>query len=573
MLQGIGENSLSLYTSVIPNPVDHAKVMQLAAFCSPIVNPLNTPSETRQLYLEIEEQGRRIAGLEAENKRLKERVEQLEEELRAHKKLKGKPKLKASRLNDSEPSEPPEGKRPGSAKRSKKQGFGVDTEWKIEPDGLPEGARFNQYREYDVQEIRIERHNIRFLLGEYILPDGRLLRAQLPPEYRNTGHYGPELVGYILHAHYHNRVPQPLIYEQLQEWNIDISTGQINRLLTEQLEVFHSEQASVLEVGLNSSEYVHTDDTSARQGSRNGYCTVVGNDWFSYFHSSLSKSRINFLELLQGNDLRYVLNEYSQQYLEGYALANKHWQSLEFGSTVLATDQSGWQTYLDRLGIVTPQAVRLVSEAALVGGLIDQGVSEHLIILSDGAGQFNVFIHALCWIHAERALRKLESSTDHERCNIEELRTALWNYYQELKAYQADPTPEEKDRLQRRYDQLFGRCYLKHESLNKVLEHFRVHKAELLRMLDFPDIPLHNNGAESDIREFVSRRKISGGTRSELGRKARDTMVGLKKTCRKLGVCFWQYLLSRLRADQTIAPLPDLIEQMTRTHQQVGSPA
>ena len=92
-------------------------------------------------------------------------------------------------------------------------------------------------------------------------------------------------------------------------------------------------------------------------------------------------------------------------------------------------------------------------------------------------------------------------------------------------------------------------------------------------MLDFPEIPLHNNAAESDIREFVTRRKISGGTRSEAGRKARDTMIGLKKTCRKLGICFWAYLLSRLRGDDNIPPLPDLIRQKAIEHGLVGNPA
>lgn len=86
-------------------------------------------------------------------------------------------------------------------------------------------------------------------------------------------------------------------------------------------------------------------------------------------------------------------------------------------------------------------------------------------------------------------------------------------------------------------------------------------KAELLLGLDFPQVPLHNNAAETDLREYVTRRKISGGTRSDAGRGARDTFVGfgLKKTCRKLGVSFWQFLLSRLRADGQIPPLPDVI--------------
>jgi hypothetical protein len=70
---------------------------------------------------------------------------------------------------------------------------------------------------------------------------------------------------------------------------------------------------------------------------------------------------------------------------------------------------------------------------------------------------------------------------------------------------------------------------------------------------------LHNNTAETDIREYVTRRKISSGIRSELGRRARDTFVGLKKTCRKLGISFWNYLTSRLHGDRQVLLLSDVI--------------
>lgn len=59
--------------------------------------------------------------------------------------------------------------------------------------------------------------------------------------------------------------------------------------------------------------------------------------------------------------------------------------------------------------------------------------------------------------------------------------------------------------------------------------------------------------------EYVTRRKISGGTRHDNGRRARDTFIGLKKTCRKLAYSFWQYLLSRIKGDATVPYLPDVI--------------
>src|SRR5215475_1246694 len=71
-------------------------------------------------------------------------------------------------------------------------------------------------------------------------------------------------------------------------------------------------------------------------------------------------------------------------------------------------------------------------------------------------------------------------------------------------------------------------------------------KAELLKVLERPEIRLHTNGSENDIRSHVTKRKVSGGTRSDSGRDCRDGFLGLAKTCKKLGIVFWDYLGSRL---------------------------
>lgn len=72
---------------------------------------------------------------------------------------------------------------------------------------------------------------------------------------------------------------------------------------------------------------------------------------------------------------------------------------------------------------------------------------------------------------------------------------------------------------------------------------------------------LHTNGSENDIRAQVTRRKVSGGTRSDTGRDGRDAFLSLAKTCAKLGLSFWDYLGARLAIpDQPAVPyLPDLI--------------
>ena len=83
-------------------------------------------------------------------------------------------------------------------------------------------------------------------------------------------------------------------------------------------------------------------------------------------------------------------------------------------------------------------------------------------------------------------------------------------------------------------------------TLDRLLARLHANKAELLMVLERPEIPLHTNGSENDIRCQVTRRKVSAGTRSDAGRDCRDAFLGLAKTCAKHGVAFWNYLGSRL---------------------------
>jgi hypothetical protein len=128
------------------------------------------------------------------------------------------------------------------------------------------------------------------------------------------GHCSPELVTFILHQHHHGGVPQGLIWEQLQEISVPISEGQINRILLGHSEPFHAEKEGLLTAGLEVSTHIHVDDTGARHRGKNGYCTHIGNEWFAYFASTESKSRINFLTLLRAGHTDYVLNADALQY-------------------------------------------------------------------------------------------------------------------------------------------------------------------------------------------------------------------------------------------------------------------
>ena len=205
-----------------------------------------------------------------------------------------------------------------------------------------------------------------------------------------------------------------------------------------------------------------------------------------------------------------------------------------------------------------PKARRLITEAALLSSLQERYA--HLCVVSDGAGQFNVLEHGACWVHAERLVYQLIPANDQERERIAKTRGQIWDLYAQLKDYRLEPCAEKAMQLSQRFDAIF-RQETSMKMLNELLLRLYRKKDELLLVLKHPIIPLHTNASENDIRSFVKKRKISGGTRSDLGRSCRDTFISLKITCRKLGLSFWAYLVDRLSHSHAIPPLSDIIAQ------------
>ena len=141
---------------------------------------------------------------------------------------------------------------------------------------------------------------------------------------------------------------------------------------------------------------------------------------------------------------------------------------------------------------------------------------------------------------------------------IESVKDDIWGLYRKLKNYRLDPDKNTRAALEESFDAIFGQK-TGYASLDIALKRIQQNKSELLLVLDRPDIPLHNNLSERDIREYVKRRKVSGSTRSEDGRLCRDSFTSLKKTCRKLGISFWQYLVDRVENKRQVAPLADVM--------------
>jgi hypothetical protein len=512
-----------------------------------------SPTELKGLVLELLG---KVAALE-------QTVAAQREEIARLKGLKGRPVLKPSGMetaSEPKPPSPPKGRRGPVRPR-------VAVEDQVIEATVPPGSRFKGYADFLVQDLVLRVRCLRYRRERWLTPDGQLIVAPLPGGV--DGHFGPELRRFALTQYHQGQVTVPRLVAQLRAIGLAISTRQVMRLLIEGQQRFLDEARDVLRAGLAQAAWITVDDTGARHKAANSTCTQVGNDHFAWFGTTASKSRLNFLELLRAGHLDYVINAEALAYMRERALSGPVIERLATQPERYFPDQAAWQAHLEKLGIaaltVTPNPARIATEGALWGAIKAHGLLPETVIVSDDAGQFLVGCHALCWVHAERLVHKLDTFTDHQRRMQQYQRALIWWFYRDLKAYRREPSRRRRAELRARFDRLFGRR-TGFVVLDRLLARLHANKPELLRVLDRPEIPLHTNGSENDIRAQVTRRKVSGGTRSDTGRDCRDAFLGLAKTCAKLGLSFWDYLGARLAVpDQLAIPyLPQLVQSRCR---------
>jgi hypothetical protein len=517
------------------------------------------PSEQTPLVLALIEIIRRQ---EAEIKALKDRIHKLEGNTQ-------RPKIEPSRLlkPPREKSGKRGRKRPGSQKRHKTDELVIHETLPLVLEGLPTGTQIEGYRNFVVQDLKVEAHNTLYRRAVYRLPDGGLQVAALPANVRERGHFGVALRQFILYQVHQTHVSHARLLEQLHEYGIDISAGQLNEILLTGHDALHAEKDALLPTAREVSGVLHTDDTSARHRGQNAVCTHFGNELFASFHTTDSKSRLNFLRLLCQPQERYSLNEEMLWCLEVSGASQTLLKRLSALPEASYLGREAFEKQLDRWKITTDAQRTLVCEAALYGTLMTECWYEDLGLVSDDAPQFKLlgFVHGLCWVHAERKVSRLIPLTPQQERAVESVRDQIWKFYERLKAYRAAPSEKQRARLAAEFDRLFQQR-TGYPALNDALDLLYAKRDGLLAVLEHPHLPLHNNLSETDIREYARLRKVSGGTRSDLGRRCRDTFLSLKKTCRKLGVSFWQFLKDRLTGAGTIPPLSELMREAAAAH-------
>lgn len=491
---------------------------------------------------------------------LKKTVQEQKDEIN---RLKNMPKRPKFRPGGGDPKS--RSGKPGSDKEKHKSNLNNDMspqkvreEVTIEASNIPQGSRFKGYQEYSVQELELIPKDIIYKLAVWQAPDGTVIRAILPQEVQGS-HFGHQLRA-LLHNLYALGMTEPTLFEFLKSSGIEISEGQVHNILMSESIAYQQASEAILSAGIEEAPYIRADDTGAKHQYKNHYCTHIGGEFFAYYKTTASKSRENFLKILLQGKEGYIIN---QAYIWHLFQCGVEDDLLNFFEECLGKKyetKKGLNRLLNDLGMRNKKLRAQCIEAGLVGFISETILKPGQILLTDRAGQFAIFDHAGCWVHMERPLRKLTVCSSQAETELEQVRTTIWDLYDKVK--EAAFTQTGKEEVHNLYDQFVTMRSIS-PSVNAVIKSFATYREEMLKALDHPGLPLHNNDSERDIRGVAKRRSISGSTKSEEGKGFRDGLMTLKQTCARLGINFMEYMKSWFKRESE--DLATIVRERYRT--------
>jgi hypothetical protein len=313
---------------------------------------------------------------------------------------------------------------------------------------------------------------------------------------------------------------------------------------------------------LASSPWLNLDETPTRVDGVNRHCQVLGNPLYTSYHTTAAKDRQTLLDVLRGGRPRdYLLNAEAEgllaEVLSGAALRKVR----ALPRRERLNEATMGRLLDERLGTLGPQQRKWVLDATAVAAYhAEVGFPVVKLLVCDDAPQFTWLTAelALCWVHEARHYKKLVPAYPPFQKALDAFMGPFWDYYAELLAYRADPSPAEADRLAARFDALFSTT-TDYYALDDRIAKTRAKKDALLLVLKHPEIPLHNNAAELGARRRVRKRDVSFGPRTPDGARAWDTFMTLAATAQKLGVSFLAYVRDRIARAHQIPGLDELI--------------
>lgn len=479
-----------------------------------------------------------------------EKIKILEDEIAKLRKTPKRPKFSPNKMQPRQRSKKAPGSNIPPSMTCSSLAQKESSEIAVTPENLPAGSKYRGFQPFTVQEISLIAKEITYKLEIWETPSGEVLHGKLPVEMQNQ-HFGPTLRAMEANL-YAQGMTQPCIHEFLNGIGIEISSGQVNNILLNEAEGYSAASEAILTAGLEEAPYIRTDDTGEKHEYKSCYCTHIGGKYFAYYTTTSSKSRANFLRILLQGKEGYHINDAMIWHLFRCGVNDAVLNLFEEVKGKTFQSKKGMNRLLNQLGLNAKKIRQHCMEGGLVGFITNTILKPGQVLLSDRAGQFAIFDHAGCWIHMERPLRKIICTSQVIEQQLAKVRSAIWTLYKTLN--EAAHTQVGGEIVHQMYDDLV-KMTTNSEEINTVIANFAAYRDELLKALDHPGLPLHNNDSERDIRPVAKRRNISGSTKNERGRKFRDGLMSIKQTCFRLGYNFWDYLQRWHRGDP-----PDLSE-------------
>jgi hypothetical protein len=501
---------------------------------------------------------------------LKEENQALRDEINHLKGEQGKPDVKANKEKSVETSNhSSETERKQPRKRhgsSKKDEIKIDRKEvvKVRAEELPADAQFKGYVDVVVQDIVVKTDNVLFRKEKYYSPStGKTYLAELPRGYE--GEFGPGVKAFGLDMYFEVGASEPKILGFLERIGLKISKGKFSNLLLKDQDVFHAESDAVYESGLRSTIYQQTDSTLTRVNGQNQNCNIVCNPFYTVYRTLAHKDRMSMLDVLRnGRPRKFRLNQTALDCLENVQLSQATRQTLTACCSELELNEENFQEHLAFLlpNLGHQHRKEIMDAAAIAAYWAEADWPVIKILVCDDAPNYNKLTRwmMLCWVHEGRPYKKLHPVVQIHRQLLDGFLKRFWDYYRELLVYKQSPSEAEHTRLKTVFDELFA-TQTGYEALDERIAKTRVKKQSLLLVLEYPELPLHNNASELGVRRRVRKRDVSFGPRTEAGRRAWDTFMTLAETTRKLGVSFYAYLHDRITGTKAILPLADLITQ------------
>ena len=513
-----------------------------------------------------------IETLSADLRDSRAEIQRLRDEVNRLKGEQGKPKIKGNQPKpptSDHSSEKERHRHKPHAKSSKKAEIHIDREEVVDVDRreLPADAQPKGSEEVVVQDLIVHTDNVRFHKQKYYSASAqKTYLAELPKGY--VGQYGPGVKTLIVTMYFGMGTSEPKILEFLENMGVQISEGELSNLLIKGQDGFHAESDAVYDAGLRSSPYQQTDDTLTRLDGQNQHCHVVCNPAYTSYHTRPRKDRLTVLDVLrQGRKRVFRLNGEALGYLEKVALSKAAREILPSWCNEQDLDEVAFWGRLDTVlpDLNTQQRKAIIDAAAVAAYHAEKDVPVVDTLICDDAPQFNWLTRnmMLCWVHDGRTYKKLIPVIPLHRQQLDAFLKRYWDYYNQLLSYCQDPTPEACALLEAGFDQLFA-TQTGYDDLDQRIAKTRDKKTPLLLVLQYPELPLHNNAAELAVRQRVRKRDVSFGPRTQEGVHAWDTFMTLAATARKLGISFYAYIHDRISGTNQILPMATLVEQRAR---------